>query len=120
MKTPLVIEKKKIKEVHDYFRDKLVTGDFEVKEIKTHTISLIIDKEYFFRIWTSSEDFAIGTYATGTDALNNNNFMSITFRVKDKKALWSKLKPIIKKYNDTVVLAEKKETFEQLKKELEL
>ena len=120
MKTPLVIEKKKIKEVHDYFRDKLVTGDFEVKKIEEYTISLIIDKEYLFRIWTATEDFGIQTYGTGTDAMKKNSFMSITFREKDKKALWSKLKPIIKKHNDTVILAEKKRTFEQLKKELEL
>ena len=30
--------KTKIKEVHDYFRDKLIKGDFKVEQIKSHEI----------------------------------------------------------------------------------
>ena len=108
--------KTKIKEVHDYFRDKLIKGDFKVEQIKSHEIYLIIDNEYLFVIWSSNKDYGIQT--RGADTLNKGSFIDITFRFKDKKALWGKIKPIIKKNNDTVVLKAKELEFEKLKKEL--
>lgn len=106
----------KIKEVHNYFRDKLINGDFKVDKIKSHEICLIIDNEYLFIIWSANKDYGVQT--RGADTLNKGSFMDLIFSDKDKKTIWGKLKPIIKKHNDTVILKEKKYQYEKLKKEL--
>ena len=36
--------KEKIQEVHDYFKNKLLTGDFEIKSFNFGTITVLIDK----------------------------------------------------------------------------
>lgn len=112
----ILIMKTKIKEVHDYFRDKLINGDFKVDRIVSHEIYLIVDNKYPFIIWSANKDYGLQTQ--GADTLNKGSFMDINFREEDKKALWGKIKPIIKKYNDTIVLKTKELEFEKLKKEL--
>lgn len=110
--------KTKIKEVHDYFRDKLIKGNFKVKLIQEHNILLIIDNKYLFIIWVANQDYGIHTDYCLIESESKFSFMDINFREKDKKAIWGKLKPIIKKHNDTVVLKAKELEFEKLKKEL--
>ena len=116
--------KTKIKEVHDYFRNKLIKGEFESDKIDEHHINLMIDNKYLFVIWIANEAYGIKTerriyvYPVTGVMEYMYSFMNLTFRESDKKTLWSKLKPIIKKYNDTILLAEKKRTFERLKREL--
>lgn len=110
--------KTKIKEVHDYFRDKLIKGDFKVRLIKEHYILLIIDGKYLFVIWSANEAFAIRTESCYINSCFEYSFMNLNLREKDKKAIWGKIKPIIKKHNDTVVLKAKELEFEKLKKEL--
>ena len=50
--------KTQIKEVQDYFINKIVAGDYEVLEVNSkHVAEILIDKDYFFSIWigTSSQ-----------------------------------------------------------------
>ena len=110
--------KTKIKEVHDYFRDKLIKGDFKVRSIEEYYILLIIDGEYLFVIWSANESYALRAESCFINRRFEYSFMDINFREKDKISLWGKIKLIIKKHNDTVVLKAKELEFEKLKKEL--
>ena len=110
--------KNKIKEVHDYFIDKLTKGKFKVKGICEYHIGLLIDDEYLFIIWSCNEDYSIKTIQRYFQCRYDYSFMDLNFSIKNKKTMWSKIKPIIKEYNDTIVLEKKKLQFEQLKKEL--
>lgn len=44
----------KIKEIQDYLRLKILTGEFETMEICSHYARIIIDGEYKFSIWTAN------------------------------------------------------------------
>ena len=46
--------KKQIKEVQDYFRNKIVDGEYKVIAADDYTLQITIDKEYKFCLWTSN------------------------------------------------------------------
>ena len=46
----------KINEVRDYFKSKLLAGDFEIVKIGTHELELKIDGMYLFNIWIGNLD----------------------------------------------------------------
>ena len=48
--------KEKIKEIQDYFKDKILSEDFEVSEVSEHVTTLLVDGEYKFNIWTGNID----------------------------------------------------------------
>lgn len=109
----LEITKEVIHSVHDYFRDKLVSGNFKVVSINDHTIIVKIDDEFTFSIWHANKDYGIETYA------NEANQMLINFRVKDKAKLWSKIKKILGDKIDKKREAEEKRQYEILKAKFE-
>ena len=46
----------KIKEVQDYFANKILHEQFEVTQIQEFFVSILIDKKYKFDIWVGRED----------------------------------------------------------------
>lgn len=86
--------KTKIKEVHDYFRNKMIEGNFEIKQIGSFVVLILIDKKYSFNIWIANDGLNISCYDDGF----NCNFMLINFRRKDKEKLFRKLKKPISIY----------------------
>lgn len=108
--------KTKIKEVHNYLRNKLVKGEFQITKFETHTVTLLVDDLYIFRIWTGNQAYSIECYY----AYEKPCFIHITFRKSDKKALWNKLKNQIQNWKDTTLKREKTNRFLRLKEELKL
>jgi len=102
---------KKIKEINNYFRDKIVKGDYEVKTKGTHTWSIIIDEKYHFGLWicNGSSAFSIYQFDSFKPA-----FMNIEFREADKKAAFKRISKAI----DENIIEIKKAQLEKLKIEL--
>ena len=108
--------KKEIKAVHDYFRTKLIKGQYDIIDITGYTVRLLIDNKYKFCIWLANGEFSIACY----EDHGHPCFMEITFRVSDKSALWGKLNKPFTKYKKEIVLISKTEELEKLRLELGL
>jgi len=108
--------KTKIKEVHDYFKNKLLLGDFKIIKTEEHTMSVLIDNEYKFTIWIGnlhipeSRKLYDGMY----------NFMNIKFNVKESLKLNSIIKKPVKQFRETILYNQKLKELENLKKELSI
>lgn len=76
--------KQQIDEVCNYFKSKLVSGDFDVKDSQQHTVEVEVDGEYRFHIWTANLDYGIATYASQ----QKKSFMHLAFSSSDKIAIW--------------------------------
>ena len=106
----------KIKEVQDYFRNKLTKGDFIIKEFSEQTTTVLIDDLYNFTIWTGNKDYGIELYKFGSES----NFMQFSLLESDKKAIWNKLKGPIKTWKEVILKRKKMKEFNRLKKELNI
>jgi len=79
---------KEIKKVEEYFKKKLINGDFKVKSIFVSSIDLVVDNKYEFSIWTIDGPDGIRTHRDSFMSLHFNNIM-------DKKSLWSHLEKYV-------------------------
>jgi len=104
--------KKKIQEVHDYFRNKIAAGKYEVKEVDEYTIRIIVDKIYTFNIWIANGRDYIIMYD------GKENYMEVQFEKIDQNAIWKRIQKIKSKHYEDVVKVQKLKQFESLKKEL--
>jgi len=100
----------KIQEVQDYFKNKIINGQFELTKTDQFTATILIDEKYSFNIWISNGSFSIETYSS----YPSTSFMDIKFSNEEKKLIWNLFKNVAEK----IKLEEKKQQFEQLKKEL--
>ncbi len=107
--------KTKIKEVHDYFRDKIVNGEFDVVKIEEHHITVSVDRIYNFIIWTANGESPLSTYPGSWNGLRT--FMHLGFRVKDKEKLWPKMNKIMKDYDEKFAKKDREASYKRLKKE---
>lgn len=105
--------KAKIKEIQDYFIGKMLNNEMEVSDIEEHTLKVLIDGEYIFKIWISNTKDSRTPYNTHGD-----NFMNLTVTQKQAHKLDAILSPIIKEYRENAGLRIKQKQFNQLKKEL--
>ena len=104
----------KIKEVQDYFKNKLLSGEFEVAKISECTIELLVDSEYLFVIWTGN--MHLPKYRKNYS--NDLSFMDLEFTNEESIELDRILSPIVSKYNKEVLIAQKERELEQLKNTL--
>ena len=70
--------KKKIKEIQNYFADKLARGLYKVEEISEHTIKVIVDNEYHFALWVANGENSFDCWNVQT------NFMPVHFTTDQK------------------------------------
>jgi len=45
----------KIKEVQDYFKNKILSGEFDICEIQQYSVTILVDKTHQFCIWVGRE-----------------------------------------------------------------
>ena len=102
--------KAKYQELHDYFREEMCNGRFEVEKRDKYTYTIKVD-DFDFGIWVANGSSAIHTYESSM----RTNAMKIIFREEDKEHLWM----FIKKDMDDTFLKEEEEKekaeFERLK-----
>lgn len=100
----------KIKEVQDYFKNKLLSNNFEVQETRECTIDLLVDSKYLFVIWTGN--LHLTKYRKNYS--NTLSFMDLEFTDDESIELTKILRPIILKYKKDVLIEEKKQELERL------
>jgi hypothetical protein len=109
----------KIKEVAEYFKAKIISGDFEFKSCRDCIATVVIDEKYEFLLWINNdhkEDFSIHFGSMFWD------YTSELLRFKTQKERltgWKQVKPYVEEYKKKVLKREKQKEFNRLKKELE-
>ena len=78
--------KDRIKELNDYFAEKLVNGEYEVEGRDKFMIVVNIDG-YRFNIWISNGESYVQTYGQGF----NSNFMDLFFNEGQKSIIYENL-----------------------------
>lgn len=104
-------------DVANYFRNKVLTGDYEFVKCSDRTADIIIDGKYTLQLWIAN------------DPKNHFGFYSPPFSVghdfiqlrtqKERLQGWKHLKPFVENYRNNTLKREKLKEFERLKKELE-
>lgn len=107
----------KIKQVQDYFKNRLLQGEFEVESISEHVLNVVIDSKYNFGIWIGNYGIpnTRDLYVSLGSAIN---FMDLNLIQKDRIKLHSATKKIVADYRKNVLLKSKRKELERLQKEL--
>jgi hypothetical protein len=102
--------KNKIKEVQDYFKAKILAGDFEVKKVSNHVSCIVVDGEFEFSIWAY--------ISFGQWSVDNCMYLGEFTEEEQKKGL-DIFKKIIEGDRLKKLKSEKLKQFNEMKKELE-
>jgi len=105
---------KKINEVHDYFKNKLVKGEFEIKEISEYKAIVVVDKKYEFCVWTGNYDIPTSRKMYKHEV----SYMDIELSDSESCELDKVLKPSIKAFRLTYLISQKENELNELKKQL--
>ena len=101
--------KEKIKEVRDYFKKRIVDGDYEITEVKENSIVILID-DYEFSLWTANENYGLSLYL--------DSFMNVKFDRTEKLSIYNNLRPTIIKNKRDVLMVAKKAELKKLQEEI--
>jgi hypothetical protein len=109
----------KIKEVQDYFKAKMLAGEFEMLDVETYQCSIRIDGKYDFFIWTANLQIpkTVKPYKGYTDHIN---FIDLPFAENESIEFCRVLEPIINSYQKASIekeIAEKEAAVAKLKEE---
>jgi hypothetical protein len=100
--------KNKIKEVQDYFKNKIVAGDYEVIETTEHFAVIEIDSEYIFCLWLANGHGSFSLWE------NKYNFIDIVFDGDEKILAHEEISPQYKKFIKTELILQKRKELEEL------
>ena len=107
---------KKIKEIQEYFKNKLISGDYEILYADHYRIHVIIDSKYVFVLWIANGESHLKIdydYKFTKDVIS---FMDIGFTAAERKKIWSnRIRVIAEKQAKEKADAELKE-YHRLKK----
>jgi hypothetical protein len=108
--------KEKLLEVQQYFKQKILNGEFEIKKITEYWMTILVDGEFQFTLWIGNWD------APQTRKLYESQPNAIYFDFTKEESI--KLHEVIAadvcNYRKNELLAEKIKEVENLKKELGL
>ena len=71
---------KKIKEIQNYFADKIANGNYEVGGVDGHTIEVIVDDKYPFSLWIANEALNFKTWYL------KDSFMNLEFTEEQQES----------------------------------
>jgi hypothetical protein len=103
--------KEKIKEINDYFVNKLVNGEYVVQPFNGLGNTTVLIDDYRFDIWTANDPKHIAT-----NQAVHNSFMHLKFTESEKSIIYSNLK----NYMLEESTKQKLESYNKLKEELGL
>ena len=108
--------KEKIEEVQQYFKNKLLSGDFEITEISENLCKIKVDSEYIFTIWIGN----LIKYSTTVKPWNYGyNDMIVNLTDDESIQFQSILKTPVLEYHKNTLINKKREELENLIKESE-
>ena len=88
----------KIKEVQDYFKNKILSSEFDTFEIHEYYVTVLIDKTYQFCIWVGREDSP--NYCNLWDA--RPNFIQFQFDNAEQIRLHESMVQLIKDNKESI------------------
>ena len=106
---------KKIKEVQDYFRAKILAKEFETKEITEYVYTILVDGKFEFSIWVGNLDIIESVKLYGS----KKNTIWIEFNNDEREQLKSLLLPDIIQYKREKLESERQQRIDKLKAELD-
>lgn len=81
----------KIEEVQEYFKSKLIAGDYEELRNDSYKLWVEIDGRYTFILWIANGESHLRLYSDCDDGGNNVlSFMDFELSSSDRKKIWSK------------------------------
>tara|TARA_R100000900_G_scaffold144902_1_gene129708 strand:+ start:174 stop:533 length:360 start_codon:yes stop_codon:yes gene_type:complete len=101
-----------IKEIQDYFRNKIIDGEYEVITADSYTLQVAVDGEYKFCLWTSNGEDMFRLYE------GMYNFIELEFSKEQKGLAFTKCEAARKQAWDEKVRPQKLKELEKLQKEL--
>lgn len=108
-----------VTQISDYFKDKLLSGEYEFLECSHHTAIIKIDDKYIFEVWICNDPKnSFSFYPSGHDKTILNEEMLFTNQ-KDRAKAWRLIKPHIKNYTNKVLLTQKEDQLEKLKQQIQ-
>jgi len=107
--------KEQIERVQDYFKNKLLSNEFVIVKIDQYQIEILIDDHFNFTLWIGNFDIP-GTVNQNT--ILKQSFMDLKLTDENSEDLHAILYPTIIKHRKEVLLAEKTQELENLKKSL--
>ena len=106
--------KNTIKEVQDYFKNKILSGDFIITEATIHTATFIIDEEFTFTFWTANDGLHCDQYLPSYP-----NFIKLPKATTEEHALYfAAISPLWKEQLKGTILSKKQEAAEKLQAEI--
>ena len=108
-----------LNDVADYFKRKIIEGEFEFKNCNEYTATVLIDEKYELELWIANEPknhFRL--YYNNFIIKNNNGYLDFKNQ-KERLAGWKQVKPYVENYRKKVLKREKEKEINKLKKELE-
>jgi len=106
----------KIKELQDYFINKVKTGDYEVIKIEKHTTKIKIDSLYEFNMWTGNGKFSYDFYESSFLSIKS---LDLTMKGLESRG-WIHMKKHLTGEVAKKARREKMKEFNRLKKELNI
>jgi len=100
----------KIKEIQDYFKQKILEGDYVIKKMDTTNLVIEIDSQYIFNFWVANGPKFFELYRD----FNSFSFMDIMFTEEEKQKGWN-----VYRGDNGAKIKSKEEQIEQEIKELE-
>lgn len=105
---------KKIKEVENYFKGKILSREFTIESEDAHNMKVLVDNKYEFNLWIAN-----GARGFGTRGVLVTSFMHLEFTEEEQDLGWTVIGPIVDKFRKEVLLEQKREEYFKLKDELE-
>jgi len=104
--------KKQIKEVQDYFKNKIIDGEYKVTKVDDYSIQITIDGEYKFCLWTSNGVSHLRLYE------GMFNFVELEFSEAEQTLAFAKCEEARAQAWEEKVRPQKLKQLEKLQKEL--
>ena len=106
--------KENLKEIGEYFKNKLIEGDYQFNKSDKHLATITMDGEFEFSLWIcgGSEGFDVYNHSDSSSFVNQYFKFS---NDEDQLKAWEIIEPNITAYNKEVLIAEKTKELEELK-----
>ena len=110
---------KKLQEVADYFKKKIIDGDFEFIKCDEYKATIKIDGEHEVKVWIANDPkYNFEIYDSALITRNSAELLKFKTQ-KERLAGWRQVKKHVEAYRNNILKKQKEEELERLKKELE-
>lgn len=107
--------KVKIKEVQDYFKQRIFNGEFTIESWDKYTALILVDGQYNFAFWIgNNRDNCKQYFGLKT------NFITINTTIHENRKIWAQLNKQLKPLRKQADRKEKMQKYLELQKELGL